>query len=206
MMAFSMARTLPKTEVAISREDVLLTRSAAGDDPAAKRRLLMRAVDRVHKVTSYLTRGASESEDLAQVAMVQIVQSAGSFRGESTLEYWIDRITVQTAAKHFEKRQRRKKLREGAWHPGPAVRDIEEEVALLEVRRRLSDLLSEISPPQRTAVVLHYLFGYEVSEIADLTRTKHHTVRGRLREGLKRIRHKILADPALRDWVQEGEK
>ena len=52
-------------------------------------------------------------------------------------------------------------------------------------------------------MVLHYLYDYEVSEIADITESNINTVRGRLRRGLRKIREAVLADPVLQEWIEE---
>jgi RNA polymerase sigma-70 factor (ECF subfamily) len=205
-MAFINA-PLPSPAVGESRAlEIGLTRACAAGDVSAQRRLLGRVLDRVRSTTRYLAGPCTESEDLTQLVLIQIIHAAGSFRGESSLDYWVDRVTVQTAAKYFEKKRRRKSLRDSVWQPGPEIRNAEDEAALSEVRHRLSKHFHDIAAEQRAPLVLHYLFGYDVSEIADITETGLHTVRGRLRTGLKRIRQKILADPALREWVSKGDQ
>ena len=138
--------------------------------------------------------------------MIALTHSAGSFRGESSLEYWVDRVSVQTVAKAFEKKKRRKRLRESVSVPGVESVDIEHQAALSQVREQLQYHFSLITEKQRTVVALHYLHDYEVPEIADLLDLKINAVRSRLRKGLKRLRRNILQDPCLRDWIREGRK
>jgi RNA polymerase sigma factor (sigma-70 family) len=71
------------------------------------------------------------------------------------------------------------------------------------VRRRLAEVIAALPKKQRIPLVLFYLHGYEIAEIAEMTGAKLNTVRGRLRYGRARIRKKVLADPDLRKWVQE---
>ena len=115
-------------------------------------------------------------------------------------------MTVQTVAKIFEKKKRRKRLRESVSVPGVESVDIEHQAALSQVREQLQYHFSFITEKQRTVVALHYLHDYEVPEIADLLDLKINAVRSRLRKGLKRLRRNILQDPCLRDWIREGRK
>ena len=98
--------------------DLMLTREAITGDPAAVRALIYRVMPRVRRTCRYLVN-SNDAADLAQLSIMEVIRSAGSFRGESTLNYWVDRVTVQTAAKVFEKRSRRKRLRDAIWNPAP---------------------------------------------------------------------------------------
>ncbi len=184
--------------------DLALTRQAAAGDPAAGRELICRVMERVQHTCDYLA-GADDGEDLAQLALMQVVRSAGTFRGESSLLYWVDRVTVRTAAKTFEKQKRRRLLFASACLPRPETTDAEEGAALGQVRRRLRRHFAAISEKQRIVVVMHYLYEYEIPEIGELLDLKINAVRSRLRKGLKRLRRSILADPCLREWLREGK-
>ena len=70
----------------------------------------------------------------------------------------------------------------------------EDEAAKAGLRRRLSGLLSRLSPERRTAVVLHYVQGYSVQEIAELTEAPANTVRDRLQVGKALLRKYLLKD------------
>lgn len=181
---------------------VLVHRAAVGDEQA-QRELICRFSDRVNRTCRYLI-GPNDAEDMAQNVFMQILKSAAGFRGESSLDYWVDRITIRTVAKQFKKNSRRKELVGSMWEPGPEVVSIEQQVDVRDVRHRLVYHFSSLSEKQRRAVVLHYLFGYELAEIADLLDAKVNAVRSRLRKGLAKLRRNILTDPHLRDWVGEG--
>ena len=184
---------------------MVLTRHAAAGEPAAERALIYRIAARVTKTCRYLV-GESDAEDMAQLALMQVIRTADSFRGECSLEYWVDRVTVQTAAKHLEKRSRRRRIRDRVWDPGPETVGVDRQAALKEVRGAILAHFADLSEKQRGAVALHYLYGYELEEIADLLDVRVNAVRSRLRKGLKQLRRRLLSDPRLRDWVREGEK
>ncbi len=148
----------------------------------------------------------ADSEDLSQCVLIEVLRSAGSFRGESTLDHWVDRVTVQTAAKQFEKRDRRRKIGETIHIEKATARGLEESAGLCQLRDRLAAAFATLSPNHRIPLVLHYLHDYAAHEIASLTDTKVNTVRGRLRAGKKKIREVILADPVLSEWVEEVRK
>jgi RNA polymerase sigma factor (sigma-70 family) len=72
------------------------------------------------------------------------------------------------------------------------------------MRERVSNLLLELSYNKRITLVLHYLHGYEVTEVAEIVGVKVNTVRGRLRAARKWMRKRSLEDPILRQWIEGG--
>ncbi len=182
-----------------------MAQMAAGGDLIAKRDLIDALIDQVRRTVSYLARPNRDAEDLSQLALIQILHSAGSFRGECTLKYWADRIVVRTAMKQFRKRQRRERLSAAIWEPPPPQeRSVDDSVGLRQVRVRLSGLLHKLSDERRTAVVLHHVQGYGIAEISEMTDAPINTVRDRLRVGRKQLKKRILADPSLKDWIGAG--
>lgn len=63
----------------------------------------------------------------------------------------------------------------------------------MDETRELLDALSELSPRQRAALVLHYYAGYRAGEIAAIVGSAATTVRVHLSNGRKRLR-KLLED------------
>ena len=132
--------------------------------------------------------------------------SVKSFRGESTLEAWAERITVRTAMREIKRARKRDNpltsepiaLESSA--PGGEAR--------LEKRRiskRAADLVGRLKPKHREAIVLHLVLGYTSAEISEMTDTHVETVRYRLKAGRKHLRALIEEDPMLVDWLGRKE-
>jgi RNA polymerase sigma-70 factor (ECF subfamily) len=199
------ARKQMADEIPSRDADAALTRRAARGNEEAQKSLVFRVAGRVNRTCRYLA-GDNDASDLAQMAVIQVLRSAGSFRGDCSLDYWVDRVTVRTLAKQFEKRSRRTGLWQTYVEPDPEQIDVEHQAALGQVRCRLAHHFSKISAKQRGAVVLHYLYGYEIAEIADLLGARINAIRSRLRKGLKQLRRSVYTDPCLREWVREGRR
>ncbi len=200
-----MENSVPKLNAPISNREAdyrLMTRVRQGET-AARAELVDRVLDPVRRTASYLARGREDAQDLAQSALIRILQAAGEFRGDASIEHWAKRITVYTCAKAFEKRTRRHGLLEQTHPPLPKVEDLEAQTEAYRARRRLAELLGTLDYKVRTAMVLHYLDDHSITETADLTDAPINTVRGRLRKGRKALRKKILNDPLLCNWIKE---
>ncbi|MBI5548161.1 MAG: sigma-70 family RNA polymerase sigma factor [Deltaproteobacteria bacterium] len=182
-----------------------VARAAAAGDADARRKLAERLLDRVRTTVTYLAPNHPDRDDLMQRSLIEILRSSGSFRGESSLETWADRIAARTAMRLIKQRARQAEVVTLVADPEPEeFLSGEDEAAKASLRRRLSSLLSRLSPERRGAVVLHYVQGYTVEEIAEITETPANTVRDRLRVGKSLLRKYILNDRVLGE-SEEGE-
>jgi len=183
--------------------EVALARAAGDGDPRANRHLAERLLNRIRATVHYLAAGDRDADDLVQMALVAILRSARTFRGECSLERWGDRIAVRTALRELKRRRWRERIvaldgdvaREGQIS---ADHDIQRRL----LRDRLAHLLGRLSADRRAAVTLHWMHGYSVQEIADITSAPVNTVRDRLRTGKKLLKSHLEKDPALRDWAR----
>jgi RNA polymerase sigma-70 factor, ECF subfamily len=60
----------------------------------------------VIKTAFYFLKNMDDAEDIAQDVCVEILESAGKFKGDSTLSTWIYRITVNKSLNFIRKRKR----------------------------------------------------------------------------------------------------
>lgn len=199
-----MAAALNDTKAAA---DVEVAKAAAAGDTGARRQMAERLLDRVRTTVTYLAPNHPDADDLVQRSLIEILRSAGSFRGESSLETWADRIAARTSMRLIKQRARQAEVVTLVADPEPEeFLSGEAEADKASLRRRLTALLSRISPERRAAVVLHYVHGYSVQEIADLTETPPNTVRDRLRVGKSLLRKYLLKDAGLNEpGNEEGE-
>jgi RNA polymerase sigma-70 factor (ECF subfamily) len=139
-------------------------------------------------------RGASDLEDLVQVAAEQVFRSYGTFQGRSDLKTWIFAICYRVLLRQ-RLWYRRWQLR---FSPLDDAADMAADElsasAALEARERAFELrqaLAQLSDKYRAVVVLHDLEELPVREIARIVDANELTVRSRLRDGRKQL-HKLL--------------
>jgi len=189
------------------RSDVELTGRASAGDVDAQRALVVRLMNRARATTRYLAAGHPDAEDYAQLAMIEVLQSAGSYRGDSSLESWAEKITVRTAMRQLKRRKWRAQYmvfgtEYGGREEAPGV----EGVARKRVLERVSALLADLKPEFRAVMTLKLVYGHSIAEIAEMVETNEHNVRYRIRIGRKRLRKRVVNDPVLREWIGEEEK
>jgi len=198
--------------------DLELARAAGRQDPGARRLLAERLFTRVRTTVYYLAPRDRDADDLVQRSLVEILSSVKGFRGESRLETWADRITVRTCMRALKKRQRRDQsvslvgdvLTVQEQEGGPVAHarprnPQEQTLSRRQLRQRLSLKLQKLTAARRMAMILRWVFGYSLKEIAELTDAPVNTVRDRLQVGKRQLRAMILKDSILRDWAETME-
>lgn len=142
-------------------------RQAAGGDRDAQQRLLLAFIGRIRGRVGRLVGRTDEADDIVQQACVELLRSLRGFRGDASLEFWVDRITTNVVYKHFRTTQRRQRR-------VTLVEDIDRESAL-DSERRLEwragveaarDLLAQLDPPHRMVFLLVAVDGRTLPEAA----------------------------------------
>ena len=148
----------------------------------------------VHRrMRSLAGAGASDLDDLVQIAAEQVFRKLGCFDGRSELTTWVYAVCYR-ALLHHRRWYRRWSVRfhhaqenELAQLPGTngsPARSLERR----ELARALDAALSRLSEQQRAVIVLHDLEDLSIAEVAQIVACKELTARSRLRDARKRLR------------------
>jgi len=188
-----------------------LVAAARAGDRAAMRALLAAVAPVVARAARrVLGRGNPDAEDVAQQALAAFVERLDSFRAESTVKHFAERIGVYRALS--ARRDAQVRLRcltadvpledlgfSEVGHGSAPAHD----VARARCRELLLEALETLSPPQAEVLALHFLFDHTIVEIAGMMGTPEETVRSRLRLGKQALRTRIMGDPRLAPLREE---
>jgi RNA polymerase sigma-70 factor (ECF subfamily) len=193
---------------------LVLLRAAPGDpDPAwqlveAVRRGDAGALDALvaalaphvlRAVHALIGRNHSDVDDLAQEALLAVVDALPSFRGESTLLHFAIRITTRRIVRARRRSHSILRWLEEHWRTSVPLfaspRNPHDDS--LDERRRvlLVELIATLPTPQSEALMLRTVLGLSVEEVAIAARVPQNTVRSRLRLAKEALRRKIAATP-----------
>jgi RNA polymerase sigma-70 factor (ECF subfamily) len=164
----------------------------AARDPAAERELASRLAGRVRRMSRTILRSDADSDDAAQLGLLEVLKSAKSYRGESSIERWADRIAVRTAMRIARERRRNDPLDEEA--PEELAAPAPDQS---ELQRPIADYLARLSEERRTVLVMRHALDHSVAEIAELTGVSVNTVKDRLLTARRQIRRMIRQDDVL---------
>ena len=174
---------------------------AADGDVAAQKAVTRRLMKRVRSIAKGVLSDPFDIDDATQIALLEILSSAGVYRAQSRLEVWADRISIRVAMRVVRDRKARQLRLDSGQEPDQlAARTVQP--SLPETPRAIQDYLRELSNDRRTAFVLRHVFEYSLDEIAQLTGASRNTVKDRLisarTEVRRRIRRELLTGKARR--------
>ena len=178
-------------------DELELVERARKGDRQAFGVLVERYQRRVVGVVLAVVHNPEDAVELAQETFVRAYQNLGKFEERSSFSTWLYRIAVNLAIDWRRHESRHVTLRgeeaEAELDRIPsAVGDSFKEVARGETAEKIRDALDELTPEQRTVILLREVEGLSYDEIAEVLRCPRGTVmsrlfyaRGRLRELLK---------------------
>jgi len=182
------ARTSPSRE----RDAALaLCQRVADGDRSAAEDLARLVMPTVRHAAHRVTRTASDAQDAAQVATLEVLRSAKHYAARGSLEGWAGRIAVRAI------------VRWNARHGTPAMPEHDPDRAASApapspgseaLPRPLEHYLDALPEPQRTALVLRHSLGYTIPEIGQATESPVPTVRSRIDKAMTRVRAAIRRD------------
>jgi RNA polymerase sigma-70 factor, ECF subfamily len=179
------------------QDDLRLMTLVAAGNVEAMNTVARRLSSRVRRLSRGILRNEALADDAAQIALVEILQSAKTFGGRSSLERWADRITARISLRQARDERRRSNLVDSFDDPEAGAMPITEREPTdvrAETARPLDEYLMALPAEQREALVLKHSLGYTVEEIAELTEVPTGTVKDRLVTARRRIRRLIQRD------------
>ena len=170
---------------------------AGKGDAQAQTWLVTRVLPRVRRIARTFLGSSADADDAAQTALIAILKSAPTYRGEAAVEGWAGRIAVRATLRIAAERRRERPL------SATELEGSEEEAAPESARatealpRELRAYLDGLPEAQRTAVLLHHALDHSIDEIAETMEVSPDTIKSRLRLGLAALRKQIRQDIAI---------
>jgi RNA polymerase sigma-70 factor (ECF subfamily) len=180
-------------------DDALVARIRSGDFAAASE-LLSRHQRVAYTAALRLLREPLDAEDVAQEALVRAYTRIAELQSGASFPAWLRRIAVNLSLNLL---RRRGVLQIESLDAGAAAGDsgtvpyqladhssqTPEQAALdREHRDRIEELVGQLSPEQRVAVVLRDMYGYDVAEVAALQRCGLSAAKMRIARGRAQLR------------------
>ena len=165
-------------------------------------------VDRT--ICRLLGRHDNDHEDVAQLALIQLIYTIDGYRGECSLDTWTSTLTAHLVYKHLRRRQTERRLFAhmlepedlGTVSPRRTGRDAMGRSAV----RRVAEHLDQIEPNQAWTFVLHDAMGHDLREVARITGVSVAAAQTRLIRGRRALHEKIGQDLELADTLEEMER
>jgi RNA polymerase sigma-70 factor (ECF subfamily) len=187
-------------------DDAQLLDALRRSDPSAATSLHDRARPIVVRtVARLLGRSDWDSDDLAQLALIELVTTIDRFRGDCTLDGWIAMITARVVYKHIRRRQTERRIfaERMPSDDTPAANMPGRDTAVRGLIERVRVHLDALEPNKAWTFLLHDVCGYDLREIAEITGASVAAAQTRLTRGRRELHALIEADPELSDWIED---
>jgi RNA polymerase sigma-70 factor (ECF subfamily) len=164
--------------------------------------LLRDVAPRLLRVCRGVLGPGPDAEDATQDSLVALARALPAFRGDSSLETFATRIALRTAWRVHQRRAERMRRTAALDEQRRAV---EGDAAgwPAELRMVVWSLLEELPGPQAEALVLRFVLGYSLPEIAETSGAPINTVRSRIRLAREAMQRRLVDDERLRSLLEE---
>jgi RNA polymerase sigma-70 factor (ECF subfamily) len=185
--------------VGTEQSDKQLVHSAQRGDTEAFDLLFYRYRDGIYRVALAVTKDPSAAEEILVDTFARAYRAIARLDPQDSLRPWLYRVALNLS---YNRRPRSKLL-------VASLEDASDEVFVAdeaspqsvaergELQRAVLESIDLLSFKHRVVVILHYLHGMNLSEIAEIVGCPVGTVKSRLHYALRRLRSSLLADRRL---------
>jgi len=166
-------------------DDQLLQRFAERRDAEAFAQLVQRHMGLVHATCRRETGDDALAEDAAQATFLVLARKARALVDERSLASWLF-ATARLTARNLLREERRRRAREERASAGTERDMTTEDSAAIEPL--LNEALGRLKPQDRQAVILRYLEGRSLAEVASELNVAESAARMRVQRAVERLR------------------
>jgi len=163
---------------------------AATGDMEAFEKIYRRYHHRVYSLCLRMNRNVAQAEDLTQEVFIQVFRKIHTFRGDSSFNTWLHRLTVNQVLMHFRKPVvRAEQTTEDDSFPVRVARGTEDpnKMGLID-RISLDEAIAQLPPGYRAVFILHDVVGYEHEQISRMLGFAVGTSKSQLHKARIRLR------------------
>jgi RNA polymerase sigma-70 factor (ECF subfamily) len=192
------------TDLSMSSDESLVQLVAECGNEEALNEILNRYRERIYRTALKVTNNHSDAEDVVQEVSLTIYRKAHSFRTDSKFSTWLYRLVTNEAISRLRKIKRERtvslddympRFEEDGHHTERPVVDwsqeVEKKVAEQEIQAIIEKAMQQLSPIDRTVVVLSEIEELTNPEIGKVLGLSVLAVKGRLHRARLFLRSKL---------------
>lgn len=146
-----------------------------------------------------LGRRDVDHDDLAQLAMMELIGTIDRFRGDCSLDAWTSTVTAHVVYKHLRRRKTERRIFSGPVDElvVPSGTNPVRAAAMRSAAARVHEHLDAMDEHRAWTYILHDVCGYDLREIAEITGVSVAAAQTRLVRGRKELHQRIAQDAEL---------
>lgn len=192
----------PKAKTVVRANGAISTDQAPADRDRAALDALVRANhERVARLAGRLLGWSPDVDEVVQEVFVSALTAIGGFRGRSSVETWLVRITINKCRSHQRRGALRRRLlrRFASGQVARSDRPADSEGHKRERFEQVRHAIRALPAKYREVVVLRYLEDLTTPRICELLRLRSNTVEVRLHRARAMLRDSLGGKPGLLD-------
>ena len=178
---------------AVAESEQLPVKQAREGKPEAWDALFRRYQLPLYVYVFELVRHEQTSLDLVQETFIAAARHIGGLRDDEKFGGWLFGIAHQKCLRHWRRGGREIPVEEPPESPDAFEAGPDDLLIRREQEAEFMELLSQLPPVRRSALVLHFLEDFSIEEIARITETPPGTVKSRIFHAKKSLR-KLLEE------------
>lgn len=191
----------PRTAAGLEAEprgDRELVHAARAGDTIAFDSLFYRYRDGIYRLGLAITKDPSAAEEIVVDTFARAHRAIERLEPDDSLRPWLYRVAVNLS---YNRRPRKgvtfSSLDDGTEDIAADGESPSEAAERAERRRVVLECVDALGPKHKVVVVLHYLNGLNLAEIAEVVEVPVGTVKSRLHYALRQLRVQLSAHPGL---------
>jgi RNA polymerase sigma-70 factor, ECF subfamily len=189
-------------EVAVS--DAMAVEQTLGGDRDAYRVLVERHSRTVYRMAYRMMGNAHDAEDVVQESFLRAYQKLRQFAGNANFGTWVYRIAANYAIDRLRQRNTEEARRERPSTTGEDSLEVDplsqaqdmspspEQLARsAQLGERMKAALAELSPAERTAIVMRHWDGCGIDEIAEVLKSNSNATKNTVFRAVQKLRRAL---------------
>jgi len=189
-------------EVAVS--DAMAVEQTLGGDRDAYRVLVERHSRTVYRMAYRMMGNAYDAEDVVQESFLRAYQKLRQFAGNANFGTWVYRIAANYAIDRLRQRNTEEARRERPSKTGEDSLEVDplsqaqdmspspEQLARsAQLGERMKAALEELSPAERTAIVMRHWDGCGIDEIAEVLKSNSNATKNTVFRAVQKLRRAL---------------
>jgi RNA polymerase sigma-70 factor (ECF subfamily) len=152
----------------------------------------------------------ADRDDVAQMALIELVNTISRYRGDCSLDTWAQTVTSHIVFKQIRRRRLERRIFTDLLADGVgetvASGSTERVATTRDVLARVAGHLNAMNEGRAWAFVMHDVLGYDLREIAQMTSTSVAATQSRLVRGRRELHGRIGEDDDLRELLTTIER
>jgi RNA polymerase sigma-70 factor (ECF subfamily) len=178
-----------------------MIRQSAPGDPRLYEAMMVDYYNTIYRLTKAILQDSDDADDAAQETFLQAAAHIADYQPGTKIKSWLSKIAVNICRDKLRRRKTRLRLLNAlkllSWQARRGSPSPEEAVISGERRRIIRSVIETLDEKHRLPILLRYVQGMAIAEIAEVLEIQEGTVHSRLHYAHLRLRERLAADQGL---------